>query len=1239
MVAVQRILDIFNYLLSDGRAMESKIPLLSDQGLSKTLKLIREIRMDRMTGRTARADSKMVRAFSFAKRPSADATVLSELMAVANSYYPERYDEIIDMLVAAPGEYRPNAVLTAVELELDGGRTDNAALLFAGIREINDLSRHAYIEGRMCQVRGDSEGARMHYMSSFRADPYNLSLYRWLDSVDPGFGWTYVSEIMALRKGVEVTPVRGKEGPMQELSAIYSGWMRGDRTNSMSAMQASHHYLSGDPFYTVVFAWMCVSDGRYRKAVRSYIDAVRGFDGSVAFLVEMADIQDRMGESEDAVTACRRALDLDPMSDAAQAQLAIALLHQGKIRESLNEMDAMLLLPSVDARVCARCMDSLWEYGRASDANHIYRKVLGKCSDDAFAYYLSALNANRNGNYSAARKAAEVGIRTDPDSIPCICQLAIALAGTGKVDRALEGIRAKRPVFMDDLRLLDTEKDILISSQQYDAAIELCDSILDIDPRNAQVMRDKANAYRLKGDYELAVQCYRESLNIHEDLRLFISVLEMLLDSRRTQDLCRLVDDYDDTYGSSATVWRLRGNAEYMSGMYEDAVVSYSNASAIVGNDIDIWHSRGMAEEKAGMYADAEASYDRAVILDLENVDCWISKATVQELQGNITGAIDSLNRVITVSTDNAYALGMKGRLLARLGMYKEAIYFLKQSYKQDSKNTRVLEMILKILVRQGEVKEAVKVGRSVLRRERDNYRTMIVLAEIYIDTESWEEARGMLNDAMPYISEDTANAVRCAQAYHRLMCWNDEIRIYESLLAHEPDNREYLMALAEAHTSAGDKDAAASVYSRMEALNPMDAEAAVRRVMVSAETEHTEVPEDGRSMMELAKSLVDGGRTSEAIDILRKVVDTCPDDPEQFLYAAYVMAGEGLYDESMSVIKTARGLFPADARVLYALGTLKEKHGDTAGALSAYNDAARLGMSNHDLFLAMGRLRFSMGMISPAVDALQDAVASDPEDTEARLLLAESLIRSGREQGAVTHLLTVMKSDPGNVRALRDYVTAVQSSGSEGLLAVYDNILSAERTEEDTQFFRQAFMRIGEYAKADALLPEEDPFDPEAAALEVLDTAYSDGTTISDASVYEGLDLDGDRKEMVLDLLTVQVDYEPMFGTHAFQEMERMSNETVVSENLGSIELNRVVPIEAIRHATQCASIEKMYRLQKHIEMSFSLTEVPEVCSDEVDGIIGDMESPEEETLFTIMQKYGAGIMTARMVLLRLNE
>lgn len=1216
--------------------METAVPLLGDPKSAKALGIIDDIRSDCSSGRTAKAEAKMIRIFMANKKPSSDPVVLSRLLSVTHTYFPERFAEIRDDMLSNTALFSPLAVLNAVDMTLDDGDVGTAETLFSRIERVDSICRHEYVHGRICHMKGDAAEAREHYMAAFRADIYFKPLYVRLHSLEPDYGWDHVMELISLRQGSDMTPRPDLDTKLADLSAIYSGWLRGDRSNSMSAMTSSEAFASKDPFYMTVYAWMCVSDGSYRNAVRSYADAMKGFGGNVVLQTEMADIQDRMGESVDSEEASMRALEADPKSDRATAQLAIAQLHQGRLRDSVMTLDDLIKLPVVDARECARCIDALWEAGRRTEANQLFKRVGSRCSDTAYECYLLARNDNLNENYRSAEKSASRGIKEDPDSVPCVCQLALALSGQGRTANALKLLKEKRQIFSDDTRLLETEKDVQLAAGNYDEAIDICDYILDITPRNADVMKDKANAYRLKEDYVRAVACYRESLNIREDLRLFISVLKMLLESRRTEDLCRLIDDYDDTYGNSALVWRIRGNAEYAEGMYEEAAASYTRATGIVTNDLELWHSKGMAEEKAGLYADAEASYDRAVILDLENADCWISKAVVQELRGNIQGAIDSLNRVINVNADNAYALAMKGRLMARLGMYREALFFLELSYRLDSSNPVLLEMMLKVLMHQNETARAVRVGKAVLDKDRHNYGTMLIMAEIYIDTGDSTSAQRMLNDARPYINDDPKSAVKCAELYGRMLAFGDQIEIYKSLTDKYPDDRDYLMRLAEAYSAAGEKESAAEVYGRLEQMEPEDVEISVKKVIAESEDDAIEIPEQ-EDTYALARTLMEGGRTSEGLDLLVKSLDSCPDDAEQYLYTADALAGNGRPEQSVEVLEKASAAFPHDPRIFYAKGSVMEDIGNREEALSAYNEAARLGMANHELFAATGRLTMEMGMISPAIESLKAAVAEDPSDTGCRKDLCIALMKADRSEEAVPHISALLRESPEDTELLCMYVTAVDGK-AESVLSVYDNILNADRSEEETEFFAAALESIGEHDKAEALrLDVPDVSDAHKEALDVLDRAYSQGIDISDRSLYEGYG--EEHMGEILDILTTHTQYEPDPGSDEFDEMERLSREVVVGQEIRSIEINREVPIQIIRHATGCDSVEKMYRIQSHILQAFDIDGVPEGCEEGADGLIASLRDPSSATLYDIMDELDVGIMTARLVLNRIHQ
>jgi hypothetical protein len=124
-----------------------------------------------------------------------------------------------------------------------------------------------------------------------------------------------------------------------------------------------------------------------------------------------------------------------------------------------------------------------------------------------------------------------------------------------------------------------------------------------------------------------------------------------------------------------------------------------------------------------------------------------------------------------------------------------------------------------------------------------------------------------------------------------------------------------------------------------------------------------------------------------------------------------------------------------------------------------------------------------------------------------------------------------------------------------------------------------------------------------------------------------------------ILDILTTHTQYEPDPGSDEFDEMERLSRDVIVGQEIRSIEINREVPIQIIRHATGCDSVEKMYRIQSHILQAFDIDGVPEGCEEGTDELIASLRDPPSATLYDIMDELDVGIMTARLVLNRIHQ
>jgi len=146
---------------------------------------------------------------------------------------------------------------------------------------------------------------------------------------------------------------------------------------------------------------------------------------------------------------------------------------------------------------------------------------------------------------------------------------------------------------------------------------------------------------------------------------------------------------------------------------------------------------------------------------------------------------------------------------------------------------------------------------------------------------------------------------------------------------------------------------------------------------------------------MTTAESLIDEGRTDEAIALLEVVLAKSPDDPV----------------------------------ALYQLGSAHDSAGHEAEAVEPYRRALAGGL-NPELALA-ARIQLAstlrnLGETRESVEILEAAVAEHPEHRAARMFLSLALVSDGRPMDAVRILLDLLLTNPGPperyARSLRNY-------------------------------------------------------------------------------------------------------------------------------------------------------------------------------------------------------------------------
>lgn len=1080
------------------RSAYSQIPLITWECMTLRQHMVSDQRNIRMyqtmctihDGMSSGIDKKMRRAsieydtcLSKIRSFVNDVQVCRFFIDITFDWFPQMVVDVSDRISELTSDRDTGIMLYLADRLIDVSHTERAEKILADLCPGQDLALMEFVLGKLSYRAGDNESARQHFMRTILTDPCFFKAYPYLDLLDPVFGWLHMANIWHIRSDEEVVLSDGLVGGEREdLCDICKIWHDGDWNGAMAAMRRLTSFVDKDPFTLALFAKMSADMGSQRDSIDAYNEALEVLRDSEYLMIELAAVYESIGEYDSAASLLERARAFNPNCGRVLVAQYRCLIGWGRRQDAESTLTVLLSSSGVDAEWLDGCADILRSHDMMLEATNLVKKVSQRCIDRCYSEYILAKDCLSRSDYRSAIHHANQALKHDRKDIRSRCIRAKAHLHINGMDKAMKDVNSMTDDSPDDVRVLDVKKDIYRFIGEYQTALDICDDILSIEPRNAIVMIDRAEMLGQIGDHKNSLDAYREALNIREDISLFISILKNLLKQRYLDDLCRLVDDFDDTFGRSVIVWRLRGNAEYLAERYEDAAASYEKAVMLSPNEAVIWHSKGMAEEAAGLYQEAEDSFGKAILIDLDNTDYWISKAIVQEMRGNYKGAISSINRVITSAGSGVFPFAMKARLLARFGKDREALYFLEQAQKMEPTNVDIMRMRKDTLIHMGEYDKALELCRMIVSLIHGDQSTLADMVSLYLLTNDRKGATDILNGLS--LTEDLSKEtlVKCSSAFHQLGDFENEAKMLERANILDSGDRDVLISLAGTYTILGRKDAAEEIYVSLEESDPDDVSITVKKVMLDNEVlptviEETEVEEEQPvDMMELADSARSSGRQEEAIHIYRSILDSDPDNTDAYIAVSEIMIDMGELYGAIEFITDATHTVPNDPRLLKTLGDSYYLANDSARAADAYTDAMKLGMDTAELHESAGHALEDMGMMQMALDNYRKAVSKEPLNINYKLCVASLEHRVGHDRNAEGVLNDILAVEPGNITALKIFVTIRgRMNDSEAIMAMYEDIVSVCTCREDAEFFASILHDVGEHSKADLLLSRFD--------------------------------------------------------------------------------------------------------------------------------------------------------------------
>lgn len=1177
------------------------------------------------------------------KEGNIDPRLLSKMMFVADLYLVEDMKGIILELLEKCLISDSTLQVEAAEMLISKGAYDSARLILDRMTIVSNISRWEHIRGLIDIHDGNADAARTRFIKAYNADRSYTGAYHELERMDPGSEWGLRRRIASIEAATE--PLGHiPSTPLEEVYDIYFKVNHEGLDNALRTLNESTAFQSGDRDLTLAAARLYSMDKEYQKSIECYVSLTDDPKESFSVQLELARTYVQAGMYDDAIVICD---ELSKICGADRRLMEIEIDAYAGLRDPFRlsrTVDMYLFNDYADLSAYLYATSAFIDASMNIEASNLISKMLVMHDDEAEIYYRASLNNFNSTRYADALEAASGAIKRDRNNITYKLQYAKISFATShfisRKDRArryIYGVLDKDPKNYDALIL---SKELREKDGNLDGALTICSTILLYYPRDADTLKSKALILDKLGRYDEALTAYREALGVKDDPVLFMSVIKNLAKDGRYSDAVSIINDYDDIYGNYTDTWVVKGNSLYASGEYMDAAESFEKATVIDKNNPLIWHSKGISEEMAGDFDNAEISYNKAVLLDLDNQDYWISKSAIQEKKGDYTESVKSLNRVIEMHPENTYALVRKAMILVRIGKVDEALVFVDMALRIDNNSLEIMRVKRDICIHNKDFEASVKVCKHILAKDKGDTDTMVKLAKVYMGQKMYREAASTLIDAEETRRNDLEILGLMRLTYHAIEDYKKESAVCKQILDIDPEDKDTMLALADAYVQMNMNTEASVIYDRLRTLMPQDSELALKKAKASEDAgtamailkESLENDPDNDSiLMEISRIADQQGCYDEASEYAQRAVDANPKSSETHLLKARLLLGAGDPNGAIAAINTAIPLVETVSPMLWKyMGDAQESLADHENAMISYDTAIKLGMDDAEVYRERGSVQEKLGMTDAALNSYSLACSKDSDDVNSRERMAVIYLAEGDDAAAAKVLDEAINTAPPYGPILLMRAKMYQKIGDEnGIKRIAG--LSRIGLEESNGYRFDIEEIFSSMVDKDVEISEDSV---DLFAVQLMNKAEAMNLELDDPQLSKSLNMTPEMSKAVLDyLVDIKECSNPGPDMLDFEKYESMSYKAVVDGDINDLEHDSLIPMKAAYFKTGAKSIDEAKRLISYVYAVMTSDIRIQIFDESIPEMVSEMKDTPDMSISDIMKLYHIGIYTAKVI------
>jgi tetratricopeptide (TPR) repeat protein len=308
-------------------------------------------------------------------------------------------------------------------------------------------------------------------------------------------------------------------------------------------------------------------------------------------------------------------------------------------------------------------------------------------------------------------EAFEAAVKSNPNYLPALASLSVALREYGHYDRALvvinQAIQRQSKQTGKNANLYNEKWAVLEGLSKYPEALEAITRAIAIAPHSIYFTNRGTTYYYLK-EYSKAIADYNNAIDLNP--RLASAYSNRRATYSKLKEFDKAISDHNKAIQLSPEdnfVYRLRGDTYLEIGELEKAITDYTKAIQFKSDDDVSYYNRGNTYFTSKQYEKAIADYNKAIQVNPKLAEAYYNRGNTYITLQQYEKAISDYTKAIQINPKLAEAYGNRGGAYSFLKQYQNAITSLSQAIQLNPNEAKFFNNRGTALSEIGEVEKA----------------------------------------------------------------------------------------------------------------------------------------------------------------------------------------------------------------------------------------------------------------------------------------------------------------------------------------------------------------------------------------------------------------------------------------------------------------------------------------------------------------------------------------------------